>query len=339
MKSLRKNKITTELSLIVSIFVFLTIYFVTHQNLLCEGTPKESLDCFVRYYTAMTESHGVSFALSDLEKRSDKIGIDCHQVAHVIGRAAIMRYDTVGEAFKNGSNICMSGFYHGVMEGIFSKYGETYLNRESINNICRDFRDQGEETLGFVNCTHGMGHGILDVTHDDLFRSLDICGLLSVSAERERCYGGVFMENIITDGKNHISKYLKDDDIFYPCTAVREEYKNACYLYQPLYILRTSNFHDTFAVCSRADTDEHKKECYQGIGMQTNSSEVSLARKNLFFCLKGETAAMQSSCISGAASSYFLLHSEDNTEIYCVNLPESLRGVCSKEKARIRSRS
>lgn len=331
MAFLRKNKFTIGLGLIVSIFVFMGTYFATHQNSPCEAAPKESLDCLVRYYTAMTESQGVFFALSDLEKQSDKIGIDCHQVAHVIGRAAIMRYDTIGEAFKNGSSICMSGFYHGVMEGIFSKYGETYLGRDSIDTICRDFRGSGEETLDFVNCTHGMGHGILDVTHDDLFRSLDICSLLNASTERERCYGGVFMENIVTDGKNHISKYFKDDDIFYPCTAVREEYKNACYLYQPLYILRTSNFHGAFVACSLADTDEHKTECYQGIGMQTNSSDISLARRQLFFCLKGDTALMQKACVSSAASSYFFLH-KDDTAIYCEKLPQDLREACIELK-------
>lgn len=173
-----------------------------------------------------------------------------------------------------------------------------------------------------------MGHGIFDATHDDLYHSLDLCRHLSVPMERERCYGGVFMENIITDGKNHISKYLKADDIFYPCTAVRAEYQNACYLYQPLYIFRMSNFRDTFSVCSQADTDEHKKECYHGIGMQTNNSDISIARRNLFFCLKGETAVMQSACVSSAASSYFYLHTEDDTIDYCINLPQDLKEIC-----------
>lgn len=339
MKFSRKNKLTLGIAFLVCISVFVFSYFFLHQSDVCAGKnmpPKGSLDCFVQRYAAMTKSRGVSFALSDLEKKSDTIGVDCHQVAHAIGRAAIMHYDTIGEAFKNGSNICMSGFYHGVMEGILSKYGDTYFSRGSIDDICRDFRGSGEETLDFVNCTHGMGHGILDVTHDDLFRSLDICSILNASAERERCYGGVFMENIVTDGKNHISKYFKHDDIFYPCTAVREEYKNACYLYQPLYILRTSNFHGAFVACSRADTDEHETECYQGIGMQTNSSDISIARQNLFFCLKGETAVMQSACVFSAASSYFYLHAEDDTIDYCVNLPKDLKEICVNVKGKLR---
>lgn len=113
----KKNLIVGIGIIFIFVFVLAGAYFVVYQKIQCAGTPKESLDCFNRYYTEMTDAQGASFALSDLEKRSDKIGIDCHQVAHAIGRATIQHYDTIGEAFKNGSNICMSGFYHGIMEG------------------------------------------------------------------------------------------------------------------------------------------------------------------------------------------------------------------------------
>lgn len=325
---LRKKQLIAVILFVVTMLIFIGAYFTIHQKFICGGTPKESLDCFVQYYTAMVQNQGVSFTLSDLEKRSDKMGIDCHQVAHAIGRAAIMRYDTIGEAFKNGSSICMSGFYHGVMQGVFSKYGETSLSSGSIDALCQDFLVSGNETRASTNCTHGMGHGIFDVTHGDLFRSLDICSFLSIPIERENCYGGVFMENLVVDDKNHISKYLKDDDIFYPCTIVREEYKNACYTFQPIHFLHTSNFHDAFLSCSRAEKDEYKTTCYGGIGVETGNSDASLARQNLFFCLKGETFVMQSQCVLGAASAYLLFHQEDHIELYCVNLPKDLRKVC-----------
>lgn len=329
----RKNGFLAVVLVAFFILILIGTYFVVRQEMPCAGsenkTRKEKLDCFVQYYTALTQKHGVSLALSGLEKQSGRIGVDCHQIAHAIGRTAVMQYDTVGEAFKNGSAVCMSGFYHGAVEGALSKYGETLLRPDSIDTICGDFRSLGEgETLNLLNCTHGIGHGILDFTHDDLYRSLKICGFLSIPSEKENCYGGVFMENLLVDGKNHISKYVKDDDIFYPCTAVDEEYKKTCYVFQPIHILYSSNFHEAFLTCSRAEKEEYKTTCYGGIGVQTNSSDISLARKNLFFCLKGETFAMQSACVFGAASAYLFYHNEDHTGLYCANLPKDLGEVC-----------
>lgn len=70
----------------------------------------------------------------------------------------------------------------------------------------------------------------MGIQQNELFESLGTCDVLVDGWERDRCYSGVFMENLMAeDDPSHPSKYLKPDQRLYPCTDVEERYKTRCY--------------------------------------------------------------------------------------------------------------
>jgi len=74
-------------------------------------------------------------------------------------------------------------------------------------------------------------------TDNDLPRSLEMCGAFGGSFARSNCSNGVFMENLSTDQKLHLSKYLKEGEPFYPCAEQANRPKENYYLYAPTYFL------------------------------------------------------------------------------------------------------
>src|SRR5205085_119777 len=102
----------------------------------------------------------------------------------------------------------------------------------------------------------------------ELPNALKSCDLITDSWEETSCYGGVFMENIMVAAReNGNSKYLKKDDLVYPCNFVEQPYMQQCYLMQTSYMLQQNgyNFAETFQLCSKAEAN-FVSTCYQSIG-------------------------------------------------------------------------
>ena len=52
--------------------------------------------------------------------RNRDVERDCHRIVHTIGSAAYARYDgNIARTFAEGSSICASGYYHGILERAF----------------------------------------------------------------------------------------------------------------------------------------------------------------------------------------------------------------------------
>src|SRR5690606_20446047 len=89
---------------------------------------------------------------------------------------------------------------HGVIQSYFvdhaARHG-SHLDVATVDGLCAAQRgDEGEQWLLF-QCAHGMGHGLLMLAGYHLPTALEWCDLVSDPWERESCYGGVFMENIV----------------------------------------------------------------------------------------------------------------------------------------------
>lgn len=97
---------------------------------------------------------------------------NCHQIAHVIGRAAAKKYGTLAETYKHGDNFCWSGYYHGAVETIANELGAANIVAQ-LNTVCAPFANAS--TFERYNCVHGMGHGLMAVEDDNLFTSLALC--------------------------------------------------------------------------------------------------------------------------------------------------------------------
>jgi hypothetical protein len=288
--------------------------------------------CFERYYEDIVTDETIAKAFVDLKVRYDESAVVrslCHPLTHVIGRAAAKKYPDVGDAYRQGDHFCWSGYYHGVMEGILRDTKPTDLP-DTIDAICNSI--PGKETFSFdyYNCVHGLGHGVMYITDNELFDALILCDNLSGGWEKESCYGGVFMENVITDFENHFTKYLKPDELMYPCSVVPEKNKHACYLMQTSYVLKENgyDFKEAFELCSQIG-ESHINTCYQSIGRDASGSTVSHIERTKNYCLIGLDFRQQSNCAIGAVKdfiSYF--HSDTQAKQFCAALGRGLQDIC-----------
>lgn len=162
---------------------------------------------------------------------------DCHQEAHAIGRAG---YELDKEkVFSECSASCHSGCYHGAMESFLHEKGTANIAAE-VHEVCKIF----QTSFSSFECLHGVGHGVLAYYDYDLPEALNQCGKLSTDFERASCYGGAFMENIITGqgyGANpniHETEYLSDDPLF-PCNDIDQSptIQTECYKMQTSWML------------------------------------------------------------------------------------------------------
>ena len=192
---------------------------------------------------------------------------DCHRIVHSIGAATLARNDgNVAKAFVEGSAVCGSGFYHGLIERAFVGVPDEELGLSlAANRICED---EEIRRVAFVayQCVHGLGHGLMLHTGYDLPKSLRVCDALKAEFDQVSCTGGVFMENA-NASYGTTSEWLKDDDLIYPCNAVATRHKYYCYLLVTSRILPAvgGSLERTAEVCRQSE-DGWVEECFESFG-------------------------------------------------------------------------
>lgn len=297
--------------------------------------PSSSTDffCYQDYYTKLVKQKGVDAAFVILKQEYDSnsyVRSQCHPITHVIGRTADLMYPSVAKAYEHGDAFCWSGYYHGVMETAAEKIGLDKI-AGSLNNICEDIPGKATYSFDYYNCVHGLGHGVMDVTGDDLFKSLNLCDNLSGGWEKTSCYGGVFMENVIIDNQGQFTKYLKPTEPLYPCNAVDEAYKGSCYLMQTSYMLKVThyNFSTVFGLCREADSG-YMDTCFQSLGRDASGESLSVAEPTKAKCDLGANYEERSNCIIGAVKDFVSYwHSDVQAKAFCNILSADLQKICT----------
>lgn len=289
--------------------------------------------CFEKHYQDLVIKKDITTAFDDLKTRyadpKSPVKSFCHLLTHVIGRAAVQKYPDLIEAFKQGDHFCWSGYYHGVMEANLYKAKKEELP-EVINQICQNLPGRKNYSFDYYNCVHGLGHGVMYVSQNELFEALKLCDHLDGSWERESCYGGVFMENVIADFENHFTEYLKPEEPMYPCPEVSEKNKQACYLMQTSYVLKINgyDFSNAFEECRKVE-DGYRNICFQSLGRDASGHTISNIEKTKNVCLLGKDLNEKLNCAVGAAKdfiSYF--HSDRQAREFCAVFDLKIRDTC-----------
>lgn len=248
--------------------------FVENEMLKCSkqfnpaGCTEQASKLFLSQMSYDQSLKGLKPALKD-----PKIYEICHPLVHFIGRASYKLEHNTDKLFAADRSVCDSGFYHGVIEQNLEEKGTIVFQDnqvksfEGVKDLCGKIEDYSIP-LRYSSCVHGLGHGLMYVTDNDLITSLKGCDTIRGSGT---CYGGVFMENggSATNPYHH-SKYLRADDLLYPCNSVEEKYQVACYRYQSLYYTRLTNRNwlKTLDLCLKVP------EKYQGICIQFVGSNL-----------------------------------------------------------------
>lgn len=295
--TLQKNKLTN------------TEYFETLNHLrsiIDLQTPREALS-----------------ELSYLMNKDSRIFDSCHPIAHELGFASYKKYG-FAHAMEFQDDICNSGYIHGVIENYFYES----FDKETFRDICKDY---DANTYRGWQCYHGIGHGFMFVTDNNLPESIKLCEELKENNKILSCANGVYMENFNTDQKEHISSFLDPLNPFYPCDEQKEEFQNTCYLYAPTYILtlNASSYIEAFNTCKDLQ-ENHRSICIHGTASEAMKQNISNPLYVESLCKKLDPID-QPFCISGMTSLAIYHYGEiGKAEKLCTEISEKYKPICEE---------
>ena len=267
---------------------------------------------------------------TQLESNSD-VERDCHRIVHTIGSAAYSRYDgNVARTFSEGSSICASGYYHGILERAFVGITSKAKLGAVARRLCVDVGIRRRSFLDY-QCRHGLGHGFMIQTGYDLPMALSLCSDLGTGWDRVTCTGGSFMENMSTRF-GFRSRFLDDKKPLYPCTSVATRYRSSCYVRATTWILQLekNDFSRTASVCRSAGSP-WSPFCFRGYGRDA----VVDARYRNFRRVRALCALTGSSigdCYYGAARTFGDGEGATGVEEaarFCAAAPTTVRERCA----------
>ena len=256
-------------------------------------------------------------------KTNDALSRSCHPLVHDIGHAAYEKYGDFGEAMKYQDEVCNSGYLHGIIESRFEESDDVFAD---MKTMCNPY-PQGSYLSW--QCYHGIGHGVMFYTANDLPRSLEMCDGFGSAFGRSNCANGVFMENFNADQKLHLSDYLKESDPFYPCGEQAERHKADCYLYAPTYFLslERGGYAAALEWCRGAEAG-FEPSCAYGVGTQAMKENLNDRELVESVCMEGEPD-QTAPCIEGMAGLYINHHgSLEPARDLCARLEKSNRSAC-----------
>jgi cytochrome c553 len=259
--------------------------------------------CYKQAFGNIAYYQSPETALADLSsymKTNRLVNSGCHQIAHTIGHAGYVKYhDNAAQALANGSMTCWSGYYHGVIERAFGG-----VPRSKVASIARSLCTGKEITKTYFllyQCVHGLGHGLMIYSLNDLPYALEVCDHLATTWDQTSCTGGVFMQNFLP-GPMQLAptKWLSKKDLLYPCDKVASRDKLYCYLMVTSRILPVVryDFGKAAAWCRKAETG-WVATCFQSFGRDASGYSVQNPAKIVQLCRVA--GSMERECIYGAS--------------------------------------
>jgi mono/diheme cytochrome c family protein len=267
----------------------------------CEHSSKPF--CFRQAFGNIAYRDGPDKALALLatdDQSMSSVHGDCHQIAHWIGHASLAHYHgNAAEALAHGAMTCFSGYYHGVIERSFAGLPRSEVIAKA-RRLCSASGITKEQFL-IYQCVHGLGHGLMIYSGDDLPWALRACHQLLNDYDRISCTGGVFMQNL--DTTMIASRYLKKKNPIYPCTIVGQADKLYCYLMVTSRISTVDgyNWRKTAAWCRRVEKG-WVATCFQSFGRDASGFSRYVPAKTVRLC--AYAGSEEDQCLYGAARDY-----------------------------------
>ncbi|WHZ16660.1 MAG: hypothetical protein OJF52_003510 [Nitrospira sp.] len=286
----------------------------------CRTQPFETkMRCYQGHLETVLQVEGTEQALTVLEQitaQDPEALREAHPLVHHIGRRSFARYGTAPAALSHCRDVFWSGCYHGVLQGYLSSLPA--VEPQHILPLCPTSETVSAYSFQRYNCLHGLGHGLTIQFRYDLLKSLAFCDALPGSWDRESCYGGVFMENIVTfqqarqatsSGEHHhheATSFLNPQDLLYPCSVLNAKYLQACYLMQTSAVLTFLNydFAQAFTQCARVE-GEHQTTCYRSLGRDVSGFTLRDAGRVNELCRLGQGDQVRQ-CFIGAVKDFIL---------------------------------
>jgi hypothetical protein len=314
--------------------------------------------CYEDFIMPLVASRGVKVAMGTLHRIGDHqpaVAQNSHVYAHGVGITAGKLGGNVAETFASCSEIYQSGCYHGVIQAYFETVRT--VDTAAVNSLCAPYAVAGGDRWLRFQCVHGMGHGLTMFYAHNLPQALTGCDMLADGWDRESCFGGAFMENVVNatnphhpagalrstrdsggggdtakaaeDHHHHGAapaavaaaapfKALDPNDKQYPCSIVDVRYESACYIMQSSVMLKYNN--GDIAKTAR-DCEAAPRTmpyfCHQSMGRDISALSRNVAAEAIRMCSLA-SEEFQPWCHIGVVKDYVFLAAKAEDGInYC----------------------
>ncbi len=259
--------------------------------------------CYRQAFANIAYKQGPQKALQLLgqdDRSMPQVHADCHQISHWVGHGGLAHYKKdAAQALSHGAMTCNSGYYHGVLQSAFGGLTKAEVEHKA-RVLCTTPAVNTDDFL-LYQCVHGLGHGLMIYSGDELPWSLKTCHTLQTDFDRVSCTGGVFMQNYDTTmGK---SKYLKEDNPIYPCNIVATQDKYYCYLQVTDRVLQFVGYNWKKAAnwCRKVEKG-WVSICFQSLGRDASGTSQYNAAQAVQTCSLAGSG--ESDCIYGVARDF-----------------------------------
>jgi hypothetical protein len=254
-----------------------------------------------------------------------------HNAAHVMGE---LLFEKLGiDGFKICDANYSFGCYHSFIGRAFAEHGVSIIPK----------LDQGcVEKFGPLGtgCQHGIGHGLVEFFgHDRLLDALEACQGTTQQKKLFGCTSGAFMEYnvpIVLDEERSSLRVRNPDpnDIYAPCSTLPEKYRPSCYYEMAQWWDKVflGDFRKLGDLCDRMPDQEHREECFLGVGnMAAPSSDYEVEGTIAKCDLMPDRVALLL-CRSGASWSTFAATDyRDRAAQVCADLSPAEKDRCVKD--------
>ncbi len=258
-------------------------------------------------YRSLMDRVGPEEAQEMLYKSELPFDGQTHLLNHTVGDYLYEKYGPAG--LSKCRDYFLSSCYHGFLLHAIAHDGMTEVSKAFESCL-----EKGPTVS--VQCAHAIGHGFLaNGGYKNLTQALKTCDEAAKNMKRfpvYNCYDGVFMENIwaVHEGEPSPDRWIKPDDLFYPCDDPRidQKYILACWSNQPslAYQLSKGDFKKVAEeVCLNIKNKEFQDMCFDGLARQIHPSTGGTSEGTFRLCSLMPSSKWVNFCISvNAGSSY-----------------------------------
>ena len=251
-----------------------------------------------------------------------------HLIIHTIGDYV---YDTYGlEGLSYCKDYFLSACYHGFIINALGDHG-----LEGVAEAVLTCDKQGIHVS--AQCAHAAGHGFVAWHDYDLVKGAEMCDQLGEKVKNFyyfNCYDGVFMENIwgVHNGAPSEKRWIKEDDIYYPCNDPRipEKYIRACWSNQATLIYQhfDGNLKKTAEVCDTVENPNYKETCYNNFARQIHPLTEGNKDKVISYCGNATGQEWREYCMLTIVTSAWSVGDRALPYALCVQAVEPLKNRC-----------
>ena len=191
--------------------------------------------CFAQSMDAIYTEEGAESSFVYLNGLSTQLNYGAsHLIAHQLGHALWEDTNDLKtaldqipyEAYSPTEIFRYGGVVHGVFHSYFLAHSDTSNIKDLVRHSCDVFTQDEQEAL-WTDCTHGIGHGLMAYTNNDIGQTLELC---KESISPENCYSGAYMERglLFIPGYANVSN---EESLILPCAANSGPEYTACAQY------------------------------------------------------------------------------------------------------------